>query len=484
MEEKPVLFPKYIEREFKSRTLGFLHEKIIMTEYQHVYEIPDFQTMLGIVFNHNLLTFTGNIPTFPYLSEVIAMGDKPFCSEDGTPLGIRLKGSRNTSRWVASAKAWGITDYLDNWLETHPETGYRQAVQTWLALMRRAYDTGGVGTPPSPGAWGMAMFRQSFKQQYGEDWHVKRHRRPPGAYAERIRYESSGARSEVLQINVKFPVAYENDAKNAYGAALRQAQPTGKCYKVKGDRVGEFYPFYFVECEVTIHAQLRLGVFPVRMSAGRERHPVFPTRPGVYRAWLWHREIALCREEGLTVQILEGFGWCEATYDFAPVVEKISQLRDSAPSDVKPLLKLALVALVGRLGMPEERYVIVPAREKADGDRCIAHAGIAYDWWIHQEFDSYPQSMPHIFSHTLMICRLNLYTMAKYLMEQEMNIIATNTDAVITEKRLESIPDKGTHVETGEWTALELHEVIVKANRHLNSLEKNVNPGIPKKAKR
>lgn len=148
---------------------------------------------------------------------------------------------------------------------------------------------------------------------------------------------------------------------------------------------------------------------------------------------------------------------------------------------MQPLLKLALVAFTGRLGMPEERYVLVSGENYQEGDRCIASAGIAYDWWIHQEFNAYPQSMPHIFSHTLMLCRLSLYEKTKYMMEQEMNVIATNTDAVITQKRDDTLPLKGEHVETGEWTALELHEVIVKANRHLNSLEKNVNPGIPKK---
>ena len=469
---EPVLYPKYIEKEFKTRVLAFYDADVITLENQDIHKIFDFSTLLCTTFEHQLLTFTRSIPTFPYLEQVIAAGFKPFCSEEGTPLGIRLKGARNTSRWIASATAWGFEDYLEAF-----HGSYQEAIVSWLALMREAYTLGNVGTQPSPGSWGQAMFRQSFKEQYGESWRVHRHRRPPGSYAEKIRYESSGARSEVLQLNVAFDIAYENDRKNSYGASLAEAQPTGKTYRIFSD-VSD-YSFYFVECEVTIHAQLALGVFPVRVSTGRVRHPVFPTQPGIYRCWLWHREITLCREEGLHVRIIGGFAWREATYDFQPFVEKLSQLRDSAPDPIKPLIKLALVATVGRLGMPEEQYTLVPWDSREVGDRAVAEAGIAYDWWIHQEHNSYPQSMPHIFSHVLMLTRLALYQMAKRCMQEELNVIATNTDAVITEKK-PAIPLKGEQVETGDWTALELHHVKVTANRHLDSDEKSVHPGIPR----
>jgi hypothetical protein len=55
---------------------------------------------------------------------------------------------------------------------------------------------------------------------------------------------------------------------------------------------------------------------------------------------------------------------------------------------------------------------------------------------------------------------------------------------VITERRLETVPTKGTLVETGEWTAMLLHNVRVPANRHLLSDEKIVRPGVPKKKKK
>lgn len=474
MDYKPILYPKYIEKEFKSRTLAFYEDGCILLENQDIHRIFDFSTLLCTTFEQQLLTFTRSIATFPYLKEVIAAGFKPFCSEDGTTLGIRLKGAKNTSRWIANASAWGFEDYLEQY-----QGSLEEALLSWLALMREAYTLGNVGTPPSPGSWGQAMFRQQFKALYGEEWRAKRHRRPPGSYAEKIRYESSGARSEVLQLNVQFDIAYENDRKNSYGASLAEAQPTGKCYRIGGNHLEE-WPFYFVECEVTIHVELALGVFPVRVSTGRIRHPVFPTNPGTYKCWLWHREIAVCREEGLTVIVKGGFAWQEATYDFAPFVEHLSKLRDAAPPHIKPLIKLALVAMVGRLGMPEEQYTLVPGEYRQPGDKALSEAGVAYDWWVHQEFNSYPQSMPHIFSHTLMLTRLALYQMAKRCMVEELNVIATNTDAVLTEKKPE-IPDKGEVVQTGEWTALELHHVIVKANRHLDSDEKSVHPGIPRK---
>lgn len=475
----PVLFPAFIEKEFKDRNLGFLsHGNQIMTERGESFVIDSFSTLLLTCFNHDLLVFTDELATFPWLGQVIAMGDKPFCSEQGDVLGIRLRGAKNTSRWIASATAWGHAEYQEEALAKG--LSLAEATLSWLAMMRKAYIAGGVGTSPSPGAWGMAMFRQTFKELHGEDWKAKRHRRPPGSYAEKIRYESSGARSEVLQLDVRYDLAYEIDRKNAYGAALSEAQPTGKTYRVRGDAV-QFYPFYFVECEVTVHEELPLGVFPLRQGEGRNRHPVFPTAAGTYRTWLWNREVDVSRRDGLTVVIVAGFGWTEATFDFQPFVEKVAELRDSAPKELQPLLKTALVAFTGRLGMPEERYVLVSGNDRAEEDRALGFDGVVYDWWIHQEFNAMPQSMPHIFSHILMLCRLSLYEKAKWSNEQGLNVIATNTDAVLCERTDASIPAKGKPVNTGDWTALELHHVVVPANRHLISDEKVTRPGIPKK---
>jgi len=469
MEEEggtPVLFPAYIEKAFKDRTLAYFEGDHLITETGDIHLCPDFSTFLCTTFEHNLLVFLLSVPTFPFLEQAIAFpGNKVLCTEEGKPIGIRLLGARRSTRWVVSAASWGAETLS---LE-------------WLQLLREVYDQAGVGVQSTPGSLGMALFRKSFEELHGEQWREKRLRRPPGPFAEKIRYESSGARSEVFQLNVQFDIAYENDQHNGYGAALAQFQPAGKTYRVRGAAV-RHYAFYFVECEVTIHNTLDLGVFPVRVSEGRNRHPVFPRDVGMYRTWLWNTEIKLAEREGCHIKILSGYGWKEATSDFQPFVQHIATLRDQAPPEIRPYFKLALVAMVGRLGMSADRYKLVAGDEREEGDRCVCDAGIAYDWWIHQEHDSYPQSMPHIFSHTLMLCRVSLYEMAKRCMQEELNVIATNTDAIITEYK-PAIADKGEQVETGEWTALELHHVIVTANRHLDSDEKSVHPGIPKKKK-
>lgn len=462
----PILFPAYIEKEWKSRVLALYDGHSIITETGEAYVIHNFSTLLITVFEHNLLTFMLNLPTFPYLEQVIAMpGSNCCCTEQGKPVGIRLKGAKNTARWIVNAGAWGCEELTIGWLQ----------------LMRRIYERAGVGTPATPGALGSAIFRKTFKQQHGENWRHHRHRRPPGPYAEQIRVVSSGARSEVFHLNVMYKIAYENDQHNGYGAALLEFQPTGKTYRVRGKAV-RHYPMYFVECEVTIHESLLYGVFPMRVSDGngRNTHPIFPRSPGVYRAWLWKEEIDLCQQEGLTVSIKSGFAWKEVTDDFGPMVQELARLRDESPESEAGYFKLALVAFTGTLGMPTERYNLVSGDERKPGDRAIGDAGTVYDWWIHAEQNPYPQSMPHIFSHTLMLCRLSLFGMMKQATLEELNIIATNTDAVVTEKKSVNLPVKGTPVNTGEWTSFELHDVVVKANRHLDSREKSVHPGIPK----
>lgn len=472
MEEDytPILFPAYIEKDWKSRTLAFYDGHDIVTETGEPYVIHNFEQLLTTIFEHNLLTFMLDVPTFRYLDKVIDMpGSNCCCTEQGKPIGIRFKGARNTARWIINAGSWGYD-------------GSGSALK-WLKLMRRVYNRAGVGTPSTPGSLGSAIFRKSFQEQYGENWRDHRHRRPPGPYAEKIRSESSGARSEVFQLNVQFDIAYENDQHNGYGAALSQFQPSGKTYRVRGEAV-RHYPMYFVECSVEIKEPLLYGVFPIREKEGRNTHPVFPREPGLYRAWLWKEEIDLARLEGLAVSIKSGYAWREVTDDFAPMVAELARLRDEASDEESGYFKLALVAFTGTLGMPTERYHLVSGDERQPGDRAIGDAGAVYDWWIHAEQNPYPQSMPHIFSHTLMLCRLSLFAMMKRATLAELNIIATNTDAVITEYRDATLALKGERVETGDWTARALHDVIVKANRHLDSREKSVHPGIPKKGRK
>lgn len=461
-ESIPLLFPKYIEKRWKDRTLAYFLEQQLTLETGDIHIIDDFSTFVEKVFSLNLLTFTLSLPTFPYLQQVLALGDDVYCTQQGRPLGIRLKGRNHTTRWIISAQSWGAVSLSPAWLQE----------------LRDVYCLTNVGTQSTPGALGSAVFRQSFKDTYGLTWKAQRHRRPPQPYCDMITQESSGARSEVIQLGVQFDLAYEVDRHNGYGAALLEGQPTGRTYRVIGSSTAG-YLFFFVQCRIIIKEPLLLGPFPVRVGTKTQRHPVFPTQPGQYETWLWGEEIAVCQAEGLEVTILGGLGWKESTHDFLPVVERLARLREEAPPELAGYFKLALVAFIGRLGMPGERYSLVSGDHRGPADVAACDAGIAYDWWIHQDTDSYPQSMPHIFSHTLMLCRLALFEKARLYAQQE-QLIATNTDACIVSAYTPNLPEKGRPVETGEWTQRRLHHVVVKANRHLDSDEKTVHPGIPR----
>lgn len=472
----PILYPAYIERKIKDRTLAFFDNYMLTTEQGFVHnDVDNYDKFVDILFTHNLLTFSFSPASFPWLDVVIASGNKPPADKKGRVRGIKIKGARNTTRWVADSHIWGY----DGWREVAPKQWEPYPVLEWLATMREVFNRAGVGPRMSPGSWGQAMFRRTFKEMYGENWREQRHRRPSEPHVQLMQREGSGARSEVFHLNTAFDLAHEHDQHNAYGHALSQPQPTGKEYRV-GPASAHAYVFYFVECEVTIPSDLPAGIFPVRVGEMHNRYPTFPTRAGVYVTWLWGEEIQLARSEGCTVVIKSGIGWKEATYDYAPLVDYIANLRDSAPEPLQGYFKLGLVAFTGSLNQPTERYTLVPGSQRERGDTCVADLQDCYDWWIHQEHDAYPQSMPHIFYHTLMLCRLSLYDMLKRCMQAELNVIATNTDAVITEKRLQEIPLKGEQIETGDWSAMPLHNVIVMANRHLDSDEKSVHPGIPR----
>lgn len=472
----PILYPAYIERQFKQRILAFFDNRdSLITEQGTIHNnVDNYDKFVDMIFSHNLLTFSLSLPDFPWLDAVVGSGNKPPASSKGEIRGIKIKGARNTTRWVACSSSWGY----DGWREVQPDQWEPYPPLEWLRLMREVFDYAGVGPRMSPGSWGQAMFRRTFQDLYGHDWREHRHRRPSEPHIQWMKQEGSGARSEVFHLKTAFDIGYENDQHNAYGHALAQPQPTGKEYRM-GASSSDRYVFYFVECEVIIPRDLPFGVFPVRVGEKSNRYPTFPKEAGRYITCLWKEEVELAREVGCTVTLKTGIGWKEATYDYAPLVEYIARLRDTAPKHLQPYLKLGLVAFTGSLNQPTERYTLVPGNMRERGDVCVSDLACSYDWWVHQEHDSYPQSMPHIFYHTLMLCRLSLYKMLKHCWEEELNVIATNTDAVITEKRPD-LPAKGTPVQTGEWTALELHDLLITANRHLDSREKSVHPGIPR----
>lgn len=480
--EAALLWPRYIEKKWASRLLAaYALPGTLVSEDGQKHPCDGFTDFIITLFDKNMLTFVDDLATFPYLQECLARGAYIPCTEMGKPIAIRMKGPRNTTRWIVNASAWDgdLSQRKDETREEH-----MARVVAWMQLIREVMGYVGVGTQTTPGATGQALMRRAWKEAYGEEgWRGHRHQRPPKIACHQIETTTSGARSDTIEMGTSFELAWEVDRKNAYGKCLEQL-PSGPTYRIfKGRTDG--WASYYVRCRVTITEQLVLGPFPVRVRdetrGGKGSKPVFPTAPGEYITWLWKEEIEKARAEGCLVETFEGWGWQEFTNDFQPFVNFMTRLRDEAPPHIAPYIKKFLVAAIGRFGMPSGLYIMVPEDQAGPDDVAICDkAGIMLDWFAHWIPDKHPMTMPHWFSFILMQCRLALYEMALPYAESE-QLIATNTDAVIVkaEADVSSWPDRDQPIATGQWRKRLLHEVVVPAARHLESVEKWVTPGVP-----
>lgn len=477
----PFLWPRYVEKKWASRTLAaYVSPDMLIAEDGMEYPIHSFTDFIIASFASNLLIFINEFTDFPYLEECLGRGDYVPCTERGRPIAIKMRGTRGKTRWIVAAGTWQT--------EEEKEEGLSVA---WLKRMREFYEYAGVGTQSTPGAEGQALMRKSWQEQFeGESteyipgWKFHRHQRPPQVACFQIRETSVGARSDTISVNQQFETAWSIDEKNAYGAGLSRL-PTGYCYHIfPGEGQTDGYETYYVRCRVTIHRELALGPFPIRLLSDFGKYvPNYPEQPGEYITWLWREEVEKAREKGCTVETYEGWGWEEWTNEFQPFVDMMSRLRDEAPNEeIANRIKKTLVAAVGRFGMPPGLNVLVPEEQAGPDDICITNRdGEALNWFVHWIPDKNPTTMPHWFFYIIMRCRLALFDQIERFAERG-ELISSNTDGFIVkpDADVSMYPDRGPEVKTGQWRKELIHEVIVPAPRHLESREKWVTPGIPK----
>lgn len=462
----PLLWPRFIEKNFPTRTLAFFRDDTLTLEDGRVFHVSDWDTYYSLVFTENLLTFCSKIAQFPYLAELVSLGSV-LCHQHGKPIAARLKGARNTTRWLVESSGW---DYVT----VGPQM---------LAELRETYQHCDVGTPTTPGALGQALMRKTWKELYANDWKSHRHKVPPAIACEEMAAHRTGARSEVTDQKSMFSTAFELDQKNAYAHAF-QKQPTGNCFRILCGAVSGMVT-YFVACVVTIVKTLTLGPFPVRDEQGEVS---YPRAPGVYSTWLFKEEVEDAESVGCLVKKGKGWGWKQWTEEPGNWVRLMSHLRDSAPSEmVATHIKRAIVAGIGRHGIPAETYQLVPGTHRGPRDVPVSVAGVAYDWWIHAEVDFTPSTLPHWFYYTLMQCRRALYHFSLPFAEQE-QFLASNTDAIIVKNtaHVENYVEKlqGIRAATGQWRKTVLYDARMPQKRHLYSKYKTVTPGVPLEMRR
>lgn len=462
--KKLLLFPAHLGTG-RARLLAYLEQNQITTENEQTYQLCNVGELASLLLQENLLLFVGSLGKLPAGSlDYLIDHSRVWSSKRGDPVSAQFIYSGKKTRWLASCKSWG----------------YNKPSLDFLRQIRAFFDVLDMGVSTGPGGAGLALLRTSWKREFGLNWKRHRHQRPTQACCNELGERGMGARSDCLTTET-FDWAWELDRKNAYGADFSEPMPTGPVTRFLFGLV-EDYQIWFGECEVTIPEDLCYGLFPMRDGEGQL---YYPTRKGTYTTWMSSYKAAMCQRNGLLVEPQEGWGWYETTTDQALFVQEMEVLRDAHP-EIGDLIKLSLVAAIGRLGMDNTRYYL--SREGNDEtDVRVAFDKRASDYFLKQEIDYKPQSMPHWYWYVQEIASTKLTEEGYQWAKKEM-LIGTNTDAVILkpEARTSKYPSKSDSqmVKSGHWRARKLLKVTIPALRHLTATTENgeqidTRPGVP-----
>lgn len=455
--EKALLWPRFIGKPVE-RTLACFDGGLLLDEYEATWEPESADELVTLLFENNLQCYVRQVQTMNFIEDLKELAQKSYATEKGEVIALRFMNKKRSTRWIISSTSYG----------------QRVPHREWLRGLRADMTHAGVGTPTTVGAMGQALMRKAWKDTYGEEWKQHRHQRPNRIQSRILHDTRVGARSETIDTTATYRDAIEIDKKNAYAAAA-ELLPTGHTFAVVYGAVSEFI-MYYCRCTITITAPLVLGPFPLRRNDQTEEN-VYPTQPGTYESWLWHNEVENSRKAGCTVKIHNGMGWLETTTDMSCWVRIVEKLRDNAPNErCKDLMKLAIVAGLGRFGMSDLCHELISEAQRLAGDTdssdrlAEGSMGMLTAWWVRSSIDPAPQTMPHWYGWILACMRGWIYEEALPYAQRE-HLIATNTDAIYVTADADISKYQKETVKTGEFRIKSYQKLQTPAKRHFEGID-------------
>ncbi len=484
MKEKypiPLLYPRYLPKNYTWRTLAFYRPGMLTLENGREIHVSDFEQLLSLAFAYNLLIFVDSFTELWMYDDIVTRDNcvkhgRVSCSPppELKALACCFRGPRNSTRWLISCQSWG----------------FGCVGPDMLRILRECFDMCKVGTPLSPGSLGQEIMKRIWGELYpGGEWRESkdgkkywypywkdhRHQRPGQHIVDWIRKHSVGARADQwASPSETVTECYEIDGKNFYLHTYELGMPTGPVFSVDSSCLSDCET-YFVECEITIHFQLHIGPFPMKVGEDdRTCRNVYPTRPGTYKTTAWKEEIEQSLKKGCTVKIGSGIGWKEITYDFKRYVEEMSRLRDKASPEVAAIIKKVIVAAHGRFGIQETSWYL-SEQEEEGGYALPNHDGLALRIFANPHEDLRPKNMPHWFYYAIAKGRCLLFEAMDHYTAEE--LLSSNTDAFY----VRYVKDYGYQLQemarTGDWKIKALHGIPGKPTfpsaRTVVTLEKN-----------
>lgn len=459
-------------RKPRERIIACFDGETLTDEYGQSWAIHDYNELCHVAFSGGYDVYVRSLVDplhFPYLLDAIADEHAAvLASQSGRALGLRLRDGREW-RYVGSSQTWS---------DDAPAPG------VFTRLLRRLFDTVGVGTYATPGALGEALWATLRSERMSV---------PNEACAHDLRSHAFGGRADTPGAGRKLAQAYEIDLRSAY-VALAARVPTGTAERIVEETNHEQYASgaYYARCTVELPAR-RLAAYspvPYRAPSRRGQSPTlqYPTAgPLTFDAWLWREEVQRARRLGIRIAVNEGWWWNWWDTGNRPWIERISSLRREAGHPVlEDWLKRASVAAIGRHAQAPLSYELVFADDPrlTDNDIPVADttpgAPPITGLWLHLERDDNPPPrLPHMWSYVTMRCRLALYDRMELERKAGNTILMTNFDSILLEQATSLPTGEG----IGEWKQQTLHDVHIKGPRSLISREKTRLPGIKRETR-
>lgn len=439
-------------------------EHELLTEHDEVLPIASWAELSDALFDIDGLCFAGPLQEAlaPYL-ECIAHETR------GT------KDDRPHHQWCEWTIAPNSGQLVSLIVHRHPRTRKVVYSGVWagrapepalLRDLRWAFTSLSVGDHATPGALGAAKMGAFWRKDkddpdpdaQGRDF--TRHHRPPIRCVLALQKYAVGARKEAYAPLETYDNAWELDRANGYAAEIGDLPSGTTRHLMNGTQYlhpdASRAPYRHMMHEFTWWGQCFVRIGPAGLPPGdiapfavRDEQTgelTWPTGPGGYLCWLWKDEAEeierLRREEGRDIEI-QGIG--EAWYwdghttqlrAWAIAMDAVRTIaRSAAGLHSKPradLVKSAIVAAIGRLGMEYTRVSVVPEEEAQPGDTPLISEDCP-DTGLYVRKTPYDAGWPKHW-HAFVLARMNLNVyraMRDEYKQSGMRPVAVNTDGVI-----------------------------------------------------
>lgn len=289
-----------------------------------------------------------------------------------------------------------------------------------------------------------------------------------------------GGRNDWTDSAEVYDLVWEADQRNAYCSAAAMDLPVGGVVRFLDGEVktgDTHYQTWFAHCVCFNATKQSNAPILERLESGRLQ-PF--TRQGHSEFWLWREEAdAFAARPGCYVEVLDGWGWRRMEPVLRPWAETMHQARAQAATvskELESMVKLCIVAAIGRHGCRPERRSVIPISQAVEGDTVLTDC-LDAQYATHTESENDAPWITPWQAYIEMTIRLANYRLQVEETERQNTVLASNVDAVyfLLPPAVKPEPDQ-----LGGWRIREKHQVQFPYARALLSEEKTSLPGIPR----